>query len=89
MSTPDSIRDDVLAPLGALTTHDVGAEGAASVRRRAHRILARRRRRARSVPPALVAFARFSEPVFAGNLGACSFLWIVARCLQIYGLLPG
>lgn len=89
MSTPEPNRDDLLASLGALTTHDVGAEGAASVRRHAHQILARRRRRARSVPPALVALARLAEPAFAGSLGACSFLWIVARCLQIHGLLPG
>ncbi len=89
MTTPDPPRDDLLVSLGALATHDLGAQRVASVRRRAHESLARRRHRARTVLPALVALARLGEPVFAGSLGACSFLWIVARCLQIHGLLPG
>jgi hypothetical protein len=89
MSSPDSPRDDLLAAFNALASHDLEAPRVESVRRRAHVILARRHRGARAVLPALAAFARLGESVLASGLGACSLLWIVGRCLQIYGLLPG
>lgn len=88
MNAPDPLHDDAVAALRALTSYDLGAPRAESVRRRAHEILARRRRHTRAVIPALVAFGRAAEPLFAASLGACCFLWLVARCLQIYGLLP-
>jgi len=88
MTMTDRPHDHMLSSMGALTPHDLGAARVDSVRRHAHEILARRQRRARAAIPALAALGRFAEPLLATGLGACFFLWLVARCLQIYGLLP-
>jgi hypothetical protein len=81
-------HDEVLAALGALAPCDLPAARAEVVRRQAHGILARRRQRARWGVPAVATLGRVAEPVFAAGLGGGFFLWLVARCLQIYGLLP-
>lgn len=89
MRSAERSHDEVLAALGALAACDLPAARAEAVRRQAHEILGRRRRRARWGLPALAALGRVAEPLFATGLGAGFFLWLVARCLQIYGLLPG
>jgi len=88
MTALDRFHDDVFASLSALSPHDLGAARAESVRRQAHDILAHRRRRVRAALPALAALGRLAEPLLATGLGAGFLLWLVARCLQIYGLFP-
>jgi hypothetical protein len=88
MTTTDRPDDDLLASLGTLIPHDLGAARADAVRHHAHEILARRRRRGSRALPSLAALGRCAEPLLAAGLGAGFFLWLVGRCLQIYGLLP-
>jgi hypothetical protein len=89
MNETNHSHDQLLDLLRTLPGYDLDAQVSQRVQARAHVVLSRHGRRSSSLSLGLFVLGRIVEPVLATSLSACFLLWLVARCLQVYGWLSG
>jgi len=83
MPDATAARDELVALLGRLPTHDLDAALSARLRERAHARLARTHRLGRLRPALTTLFDHVLEPALAGMLAAGNLAWAVLRSLEL------
>lgn len=86
MTDGDSRSDAVLDVLRSAATHDAAAARSDLIRRRCHRVLARRAAQAARRRESAPGVSRVLEPLVVLGLCAIFLVEVASRALRLYGL---